>query len=328
MTATLLETLPASTRVATYERVSSDEQRERNTIAMQRSALDRALEVHADWKLVERYVDDGVSGTVPFNERPGGGRLMRDAELGLFDVVLVYDFSRMGRHEYDPLYVHCRLASNNVALRSIHEGDADGLLFPILNAMANNERKTFLRRSADGMNEAARQGRYCGGIVAYGYRVEGHKNTSHLVPAEEVPAGSLMSEAAVVRHIYQRLAADGWSCRRVAGRVERFGRAHQVRPRRSRRQGARDPGPLGRRAHPRNGDQPGLSRRAALRAPKRQATRGGECSGAGAGVPGRVAGGPSDAQAQLRRSQEHAAHLSPPRCLEVCHLWTQLLWHE
>ena len=214
MTDVLLEALPTTRRVVTYERVSSDEQRERNTIAMQRTALDRALEVHSDWELVARYIDDGVSGTVPFAERPDGGRLMRDAELGLFDVVLVYDFSRMGRHDFDPLLVRCRLASNNVALCSIHEGDADSLLFPILNAVANEERKTFLRRSADGMNEAARQGRYCGGIVAYGYRVEGQRNTSHLVPSEEVPAGSPMSEAAVVRHIYQRLAADGWSCRR------------------------------------------------------------------------------------------------------------------
>jgi len=223
MIAAFSKTLPASMRVATYERVSSDEQRDRNTIAMQRTALDRTLEVHPDWKLVARYIDDGVSGTVPFAERPDGGRLMRDADLGLFDVVLVYDFSRMGRHEFDPLLVRRKLASNNIALRSIHEGDADSLLFPILNAVANEERKTFLRRSADGMNEAARQGRYCGGIVAYGYRVEGHKNTSHLVPAEEAPPGGSMSPAAAVRHVYRRLAADGWSCRMVAGELNDLG---------------------------------------------------------------------------------------------------------
>jgi site-specific DNA recombinase len=97
MIAAFSKTLPASMRVATYERVSSDEQRDRNTIAMQRTALDRTLEVHPDWKLVARYIDDGVSGTVPFAERPDGGRLMRDADLGLFDVVLVYDF-----HDHPP----------------------------------------------------------------------------------------------------------------------------------------------------------------------------------------------------------------------------------
>ena len=223
MIAAFSKTLPASMRVATYERVSSDEQRDRNTIAMQRTALDRTLEVHPDWKLVARYIDDGVSGTVPFAERPDGGRLMRDADLGLFDVVLVYDFSRMGRHEFDPLLVRRKLASNNIALRSIHEGDADSLLFPILNAVANEERKTFLRRSADGMNEAARQGRYCGGIVAYGYHAEGHKNTSHLVPSEIAPPGSPMSEAAVVRHIFNRLAADGWSCHKIADELNVLG---------------------------------------------------------------------------------------------------------
>ncbi len=73
------------------------------------------------------------------------------------------------------------------------------------------------------MNEAARQGRYCGGIVPYGYRAEGHKNTSHLVPAEEKQLGSPMSEAEVVRHIYRRLAADGFSCRRVADELNILG---------------------------------------------------------------------------------------------------------
>ena len=32
-----------------------------------------------------------------------------------------------------------------------------------------------------------------------------------------------MSEAAVVRHIYQRLAADGWSCRRIADELNDLG---------------------------------------------------------------------------------------------------------
>lgn len=223
MTDILLEAPAITRRVVTYERVSSDDQRERQTILLQQAALARELEAHPECELVCRYVDDGVSGTLPFAKRPDGCRLMRDAELGRFDEVLVYDNSRLGRDQIDPLVVRRELEYLGVRLRSLHEGYADGLLFPITVAIADEERKTFLRRSAAGMDEAAKQGRYCGGIVPYGYRAEGHKNTSHLVPAEETAPGALMSEAEVVRHIYRRLAADGWSCRRVADELNDLG---------------------------------------------------------------------------------------------------------
>ena len=96
MTDVLLEALPTTRRVVTYERVSSDEQRERKP-SPSRAALDGRSRPIPSANSSARYVDDGVSGTVPFAERPDGGRLMRDAELGLFDEVLVYDNSRIGR---------------------------------------------------------------------------------------------------------------------------------------------------------------------------------------------------------------------------------------
>jgi site-specific DNA recombinase len=223
MTDVLLQTIPTTKRIATYERVSSDEQRERHTILLQQAALEREVEAHPECHLVGRYVDDGVSGTIPFAKRPDGGRLMCDAGCGLFDEVLVYRNDRIGRDPIDPLLVQRDLEYHGIRLRSLQEGYADGLLFPITVAVASDERKTLLRRSADGMNEAARQGRYCGGIVAYGYRAEGHKNTSRLVPSEIAPPGSPMSEAAVVRHIFNRLAADGWSCRKIADELNVLG---------------------------------------------------------------------------------------------------------
>ena len=66
----------AMRRVATYERVSSEDQRERETIKTQTEQLARSLARQSDIELVERFVDDGVSGTIPIAERPAGGRLM------------------------------------------------------------------------------------------------------------------------------------------------------------------------------------------------------------------------------------------------------------
>ena len=43
------------------------------------------------------YADDGVSGTVPFNDHPEGSQLVRDARLKKFDQLLIYRLDRLGR---------------------------------------------------------------------------------------------------------------------------------------------------------------------------------------------------------------------------------------
>ena len=88
-------------RVATYERVSSEDQRERETIRTQTDELARRLALDPGIVLAGRFTDDGVSGTVPLAERPGGGKLMRAAADGLIDEVQVLRFDRLGRDEID-----------------------------------------------------------------------------------------------------------------------------------------------------------------------------------------------------------------------------------
>ena len=60
--------------IATYARVSSDEQRDRHTVLNQRSALSRRLSSEPSLVVFKHYEDDGVSGTVPFEDRPGWPR--------------------------------------------------------------------------------------------------------------------------------------------------------------------------------------------------------------------------------------------------------------
>src|SRR5690348_15712448 len=53
---------------AIYLRVSTEEQRERQSIATQRDFAQRFCELHGI-PVVGLYADDGVSGVVPINER-------------------------------------------------------------------------------------------------------------------------------------------------------------------------------------------------------------------------------------------------------------------
>ena len=202
-------------RVATYERVSSEDQRERETIRTQTDEIARHLEHQPGLELVGRYVDDGVSGMVPIAERPDGRRLLADAAAHRFEELWVYKVDRLGRDAVDLLVVRRRLDALGIKLVSVVEGQPDLLGYDVQAVVADHYRREFARRSADGMNRAAREGRFCGGIVPLGYRVAGRKQTSHLVPDEtEIWQG--LSAADLVRDIYERLVGGGQTCPAIA----------------------------------------------------------------------------------------------------------------
>src|SRR5438045_1188290 len=109
--------LPAVTRVACYARVSTEDQAERQTIDAQTDFLRRYCELHG-LTIASFYVDDGISGTVPLEDRPEGRRLLQDAEGGTFSVVLVYRLDRLGRSLKALMSAHDRLDAAGVAIRS------------------------------------------------------------------------------------------------------------------------------------------------------------------------------------------------------------------
>ncbi len=209
-------------RVATYERVSSEDQRERETIKTQTDELARRLGRESDIELVERYADDGVSGTIPLAERPAGRRLMAAAAAGRFAELWVYKLDRLGRDAVDLLVLRRRFMDLGIRLISVVEAEPDLLSYDVQAVVADHYRREFLRRSADGMNRAAREGRYPGGIVAFGFVVAGSKENARLV-ADTAALWADLSAADVVRRIYQRLAIDGWSCPRVATELNALG---------------------------------------------------------------------------------------------------------
>src|SRR5215216_3596502 len=89
----LSASLPA-VRVAIYARVSSEEQREGQTIHSQITELERFAAAQA-WVIAGIYKDEGWSGAVL--ARPELDRLRDDATKKLFGVVLLNDVDRMAR---------------------------------------------------------------------------------------------------------------------------------------------------------------------------------------------------------------------------------------
>lgn len=215
-------TAPTATRrVATYERVSSEDQRERETIRTQTDSLERRLAGEDGIEVVARYTDDGVSGMKAMAERPGGGRLLHDAAARHFDELWVYRTDRLGRNLSDMAATGRQLERLGIAIMSVVEGRLEPFMFDLMAVLAQNEHRTFRRRTADGINRVARAGGYPGGVVAYGYRLEGEK-PARPVPDETVVWGTL-SAADIVRRIYRALAFEGRSCRSIAAEFNALG---------------------------------------------------------------------------------------------------------
>ena len=214
--------MPGSRSIATYARVSSDEQRDRHTVRNQRAALSRRLGSEPGVVVFKHYEDDGVSGTIPLEDRPAGRALARDARVGRFSQVWVVRSDRLGRDAFELLRIWRVFESIGISLRATDENIDDPFYFDIHAVIAANERRKFLERSAEGMNRAAKEGRYTGGIVPLGYTVSGDRGFRRLVP-DDSPMWADLSAADVVRRIYHHLAIDGWTCPHIATEFNSLG---------------------------------------------------------------------------------------------------------
>src|SRR5215217_9787095 len=165
----------ATERVALYLRVSSEEQRDRQTIEIQRDFLEQYRSLYK-LEVAEIYADDGVSGTIPLHERPEGRRLLEDAKEGKVQIVLVYRLDRLGRSLLVIVDAHDRLQEAGVALRSATEPidtstPPGRLIFQMLASFSEFERETINERTRDGKNRAYRGGAQPG-LIPYGYDID------------------------------------------------------------------------------------------------------------------------------------------------------------
>src|SRR5215204_4136288 len=185
-------------KVALYLRVSSDEQRERESIKTQREFFEQYCKLY-ELEVTETYADDGVSGTVPVQERPEGRWLLEDARVSKFDTVLVYRIDRLGRSLLVIVDAHDRLQVAGSSLRSATEpidtsNPSGRLIFQMLASFAEYERETIGERTRAGLHRAYRNGTYTGRIP-YGYCLD-----------EGARLNVVAEEAAIVREITANIA--------------------------------------------------------------------------------------------------------------------------
>ena len=209
--------------VAVYLRVSTDEQRERQSINTQRDFAERYCALHS-LQVYRVYADDGVTGTIPLEKRPEGGQILHDARLRKFDQLLIYKLDRLGRETRLILNAVAELEKLGVRVRSMTEefdtGSSTGrLMLTLLSGFAAHERDTIRERSVAGTMRVAEAGGWLGGIVPFGYRKEGERRSARLVISEDLLPGVAISEADVIRAVFRMSAVERKSCRIIAARL-------------------------------------------------------------------------------------------------------------
>jgi site-specific DNA recombinase len=160
-------------RCAIYTRVSTEEQaKEGYSLAAQ----DERLRSHAKsqgWAVYKLYVDDGYSAAS--RNRPALKRLLFDASMSRFDVVLVYKIDRLSRSLKDLIDIVAELNQFDIGFKSCTElidttRPEGRLMFHQFGSFAQYERELIGQRTRFGMMKRLRGGLW-NGIPPYGYRI-------------------------------------------------------------------------------------------------------------------------------------------------------------
>jgi DNA invertase Pin-like site-specific DNA recombinase len=153
---------PPSFRAAIYARVSTTNNGQ-DPLVQTREMKEYCP--HRGWKIVDEYVDVGISGTK--EKRPELDRLMADAHRRRFDAVVVWRFDRFARsvsHLLRALETFQTLGIEFVSLsEQLDTSTPTGkMVFTVLGAVAELERSLIVERVRAGMRNARAKGKRIG----------------------------------------------------------------------------------------------------------------------------------------------------------------------
>jgi len=163
--------------VVIYARVSTEHEAQISALENQLDWYKPLLDYHPEWTLVERYVDEGITGTSA-EKRPEFMRMMEDAKKHKFDLILTREVSRFARNTVDTLQYTRMLKEHGVEVYFINDGiktfDGDGeLRLTIMATLAQDESRKTSIRVKSGQQTSMNNGVYYGNGNILGYdRVE------------------------------------------------------------------------------------------------------------------------------------------------------------
>ena len=189
-------------QVGIYLRLSNDDgdKAESDSISSQRSMIENYVDKHEDMLVRKEYCDDGYTGTN--FKRPGMQELLRDAENGLINCVVVKDLSRFGRNyievgkyleQYFPMH-SIRFIAINDNYDSLYATPNDEFIMPIRNVFNAHYSKDISKKVKSSFRIKQSEGEFVGAFAGYGYQKD-PKDRHKLMIDEEA--------AVIVRRIFR-----------------------------------------------------------------------------------------------------------------------------
>ena len=200
--------------IAAYCRVSTDKSDQLNSLEAQKKFFMEYTEKNGH-NLVRLYADEGISGTKTKN-RKEFLRLMRDANQGLFDMVVVKDISRFARNTVDLLQniralkalgIETTFLTSNMTVLGQSE-----FVLTIFGALAQEESANTSKRVKFGKRMNAEKGRVPNLVYGYDKTIGDYFNLT-------INQG----EAQIVRQIYEWYLNEGYGAAKIANMLNEKG---------------------------------------------------------------------------------------------------------
>jgi len=218
--------------VLAYGRVSTDQQRDDETINVQVTKLEGTIRVREDTamplkdqlKLIDSFYDNGISGTVPLEQRPEGRKLMQRicprasidcrgncGGTGEINQLWITKLDRLARQLQILVDIELWLRHHNVALICMSPGidtsDYMGrLIFNILASIAEWEREAILDRTRSGKHQKASEGKWVGGRKTLGLKTD---EDGYLVVDDRLIERTGEMAYRMVQSIFENIALHG-----------------------------------------------------------------------------------------------------------------------
>jgi len=159
---------------AIYCRLSKDDDLhgESSSISTQKNLLTKYV-TDNNWRVVDYYVDDGISGTT--FERSGFKRMLEDIEEGKINMVVTKDLSRLGRDYLKTgYYTEVYFPENNVRYIAVNDGidtiKNDNDIAPFKNILNEMYAKDISRKIKSAYKIKMARGDHQGAYPPFGYK--------------------------------------------------------------------------------------------------------------------------------------------------------------
>ena len=197
-------------RVTFYARVSSESDEQLNSLGNQITYYQDLIQRNRSWTFVPGYIDEGLSG-ISTKKRENFNRMVEDAALDKFDLVITKEISRFARNTLDSIQFTRQLLSHGVGVffqnDNINTLDEDSeLRLSIMSSIAQDELRKLSSRVKFGHQQAIKSRVVLGNSRIFGYQ----KQDGRLVIDE--------TEAPMVRELFALYASDRYSMKQIENR--------------------------------------------------------------------------------------------------------------